>query len=336
MRGKFKIINFIIEFVPIPVVLTIVFFVLFIVLAQQLNKIQLQDKKRSFILSTYSFVSLILILFTIRFWPPSEKELAQIQGGGGGGFSVNFGDTDLGSGADYKSQELDVKLQTKPVVSESTPDDEIISQDNTTEDNISIVKHETPKKTTPIVKKEVKQVTEPKTIVRKTDDALSNILNGNKKGGDGNSRNSGNQGRANGDINSNGYSGSGGSGNGNGNGSGNGSGNGPGSGSGFGGGNGSGNGLGNGAGYALTGRKALSKPQPAYNCNEEGAVVVKITVDKNGNVIEAKPGARGTTNTANCLASQAKIAAMNTKWNQSPDGTEKQVGTITYNFKLRD
>jgi len=68
----------------------------------------------------------------------------------------------------------------------------------------------------------------------------------------------------------------------------------------------------------------LNKPQPAYTCNEEGVVVVQITVDKNGNVIEAKPGARGTTNAASCLATQAKIAAMNTKWSASPDGTENK------------
>ena len=65
-------------------------------------------------------------------------------------------------------------------------------------------------------------------------------------------------------------------------------------------------------------------------------MVVQITVDQNGNVIDAKPGARGTTNSASCLASQAKIAAMQTKWSSSPDGTEKQVGTIKYNFSLRN
>jgi TonB family protein len=86
----------------------------------------------------------------------------------------------------------------------------------------------------------------------------------------------------------------------------------------------------------LAGRKALTKPAPVYNCNEEGTVVVQITVNREGKVIEAKPGARGTTNTAACLASQAKIAALNTKWSPSPDGTENQVGTIKYNFSLRD
>lgn len=294
------------------------------------------DKQKSLALAVLLYGALLILLFFIRFWPPSNVD-ELIGGGGGGGMTVNFGDTDLGKGTDFTSKELNVQQTAKPIVA-PTPDDNIIAQENSDDDVISVPKNE-PKKKTPLVTKPEKKVeTQAKPIVKKTDDALANILKGNKKGGDGNSGKAGNQGKSGGDINSNGYLGSGGSGGGTGggNGTGNGTGSGAGSGSGSGGGNGSGTGKGNGAGYALAGRKAISKPQPAYNCNEEGTVVVQITVDENGNVTEAKPGARGTTNTANCLASQAKIAAQNTKWNPSPDGTQKQVGTITYNFKIRD
>lgn len=298
------------------------------------------DKRKSLIIATLIYAVLLLIMFFIRFWPPSDAELALLAGGGGGGgVTVNFGDTDFGSGADFQSKELDVKEVSKNNESQPTPDEDIISEDTDADKTDAVIPKTKPvKNPKPIVKPEIKKPVEVKKPVKKVDDALANILKGNKKGGDGNSGTSGNQGRANGDINSSGYSGTGGSGGGTGggNGSGNGTGTGPGSGSGSGGGNGSGNGLGNGSGYALNGRKALSKPQPAYNCNEEGIVVVQITVDKNGNVIEAKPGARGTTNAASCLASQARIAAMNTKWSASPDGTEKQVGTIKYNFSLKD
>jgi TonB family protein len=294
------------------------------------------DKQKSLALAVLLYGALLILLFFIRFWPPSNME-ELVGGGGGGGMTVNFGDTDLGKGDNFSSKELNVQQTPKPIVA-PTPDDNIIAQENSDDDVISVPKNEPKKKTPPITKPDKKQETQPKPVVKKTDDALANILKGNKKGGDGNSGKAGNQGKSGGDINSNGYLGTGGSGGGTGggNGTGNGTGTGAGSGSGSGGGNGSGTGKGNGAGYALAGRKAISKPQPAYNCNEEGTVVVQITVDKNGTVTDAKPGARGTTNSANCLSSQAKVAAMNTKWNTSPDGTEKQVGTITYIFKIRD
>ena len=301
----------------------------------------LSDKKKSVILATIVYCILLCILYLISFWPPSDEELlAMTGGGGGGGVTVNFGDTDFGSGANFDSKELDVKTNTKLVAVEETPEEDIISQDaEADKTDVVIPKNEPVKNPKVITKPEaVKPVEVKKPVERKVDDAVANLLKGNKKGGDGNSKTAGNQGRSNGDINSKGYSGNGGSGGGSGGGNGSGTGIGTGaeSGSGSGGGNGSGNGKGNGSGYDLNGRMAISKPQPIYNCNEEGTVVVQITVNKDGKVIEAKPGARGTTNTASCLASQAKIAALNTKWSPSPDGTEKQVGTIKYNFSLRN
>ena len=297
-----------------------------------------QEKRKSFLIATCIYGLLLLILFFIRFWPPSDAELALLGGGGGGGVEVNFGDTDLGSGADYKSEVLDVKDATKQTQAAATPEEDIIAEDaEADKTDVVIPKHEKPKVVTkPVVVKVIKPVVVKPKVNTSATSALDNIIKGNK-GGDGNSTTAGNQGSANGSINSSGYgNGGSGGGTGGGNGTGNGTGTGAGSGSGTGGGNGSGNGLGNGSGYSLSGRKALSKPPPVYNCNEEGVVVVQITVDKNGNVVEAKPGARGTTNTASCLASQAKIAAMKTKWEASPTGAEKQVGTIRYNFSLKD
>ncbi len=297
-----------------------------------------EEKRKSFLIATGIYALLLLLLFFIRFWPPSDSELALLGGGGGGGVEVNFGDSDLGSGADYKSEVLDVKDATKQTQATTTPEEDIIAEDaDADKTDVVIPKNEKPKVvvTKPIIK-EVKPVVVKPKVNSTANSALDNILKGNK-GGDGNSTTAGNQGSANGNINSSGYgNGGSGGGTGGGNGTGNGTGTGAGTGSGSGGGNGSGNGLGNGSGYSLAGRKALSKPAPVYNCNEEGVVVVQITVDKNGTVVEAKPGARGTTNTASCLASQARIAAMKTKWEASPTGAEKQVGTIRYNFSLKD
>ena len=290
------------------------------------------DRVKSIVLSSTVFLLLLLLLFFIRFWPPSNiAEL--VGGGGGGGVTVNFGNTDFGSGKQFESKELDVKKTSKQIVSLKTPDENIITSEKSNDDVVVIPKSENKKKS--IIadpKKEVRLVEVKKVVVKKTDDALSNLLKGNNKGGDGNSKSTGNQGRSNGDINATGYSGTGGSGGGNG--SGNGIGSGSGSGSGSGGGSGNGSGIGNGSGYSLGNRKALSKPQPNYTCNEEGKVVVEISVDRNGKVTNATPGIKGTTNTASCLLSQAKIAALNTKWESSTDAPEKQVGKIIYNFSL--
>jgi hypothetical protein len=86
----------------------------------------------------------------------------------------------------------------------------------------------------------------------------------------------------------------------------------------------------------LGNRKALNKPKPNYTCNEQGVVVVQISVDQNGTVIAANPGVRGTTNAAKCLLEQAKIAAMNTKWQADPAAPSKQVGKIIYSFNLTE
>lgn len=292
------------------------------------------DKKKSLALTTMIYAVLILLLFFIRFWPPynPENNSALAEGGGGGGVTVNFGDSDLGSGANYKSEVLDVKNEAKQTPAKATPDEAVITQENTADDvnDVVISTKEKPKKNTPVVKPETKAVPEKPKVSNSTNDALSSIMKGSNKGGDGDDKAAGNKGKANGSLGSNGYYGSGGSGGGTG--GGNGTGNGIGTGSGYG--AGSGGGSGGGSGYSLGTRKALSKPAPKYTCNEEGKVVVEITVDQNGKTISATPGIKGTTNTARCLLDQAKIAAMNTKWDADSDAPAKQTGKIIYNFSL--
>jgi hypothetical protein len=296
-----------------------------------------EEKRKSLILTIVIYALFLLILFFIRFWPPANtKDLAMLAGGGGGGgVTINFGNSDYGSGKDFQSDELDVKI-VKNVASQAEPDENIISEDNDASDAVAIPKKTTPVKITkPKVKIDPKPATESKPKVSKnTNDALSSILGGSKKGGDGDDSRSGNKGKTNGNLSSNDYYGSGGSGGGKGGGNGTGNGTGTGSGSGSGSGGGSGSGSGGGIGYSLGNRKALSKPQPSYTCNEEGKVVVEVTVDQTGKTINAVAGVKGTTNTASCLLQQAKLAAMNTKWQASADAPERQVGKIIYSFSL--
>ncbi|MDP5200834.1 energy transducer TonB [Flavobacterium sp. DG2-3] len=291
------------------------------------------DKKKSLLITTAIYAAIILLLFFIRFWPPynPENNVALADGGGGGGgVTINFGDSDLGSGANYKSEVLDVKNNAKQTPAKAVEEEAIISQENTTADNdVVIPTKEKPKKPVP-VKVDPKPVPEKPKVSNSTNDALASIMKGSNKGGDGDDKTAGNKGKAGGSLNSNGYYGSGGSGGGTG--GGNGTGNGIGTGSGYG--AGSGGGSGGGSGYSLGNRKALSKPAPKYTCNEEGKVVVEVSVDQNGKTISATAGIKGTTNTAKCLLDQARIAAMNTKWESDSDAPAKQVGKIIYNFSL--
>jgi len=287
------------------------------------------DQKKSLLISTLLYGTLLLILFFVRFWPPANlQELTG--GGGGGGVTVNFGDSDFGSGANYKSEVLDVKNQAKQTPTKSTPEEAILSQENTTEESVVIPQKEKPLKPTPVLKTEPKPVVVKPKVSNNTNDALSSIMKGSNKGGDGDDKTAGNKGKSNGSLSSSGYYGTGGSGGGTG--GGNGTGNGIGTGSGYG--AGTGGGSGNGTGYSLGNRKAISKPAPKYTCNEEGKVVVEVSVDRNGKTISAIAGIKGTTNTAKCLLDQARIAAMNTRWDASSDAPEKQVGKIVYNFNL--
>ena len=142
---------------------------------------------------------------------------------------------------------------------------------------------------------------------RKNVDALMGGFsdsNGNADGGEGDDDQPGDKGKETGDPNASGYYGIGGD--------------------------------GSGGNYRLGNRRALTRPIPEYDCNEEGRVVVTISVDQSGKVISAQPGAKGTTNSASCLLSRAKEAALRTKFNSDGKAPAKQVGLIIYNFSLSE
>ena len=76
-------------------------------------------------------------------------------------------------------------------------------------------------------------------------------------------------------------------------------------------------------------------PQPMYNVQESGTVVVNIWVDNYGNVAKAVPGGDGTTVTDKSLWAAARKAALETHFNMSSDAPAMQEGTITYIFNLK-
>jgi len=74
-------------------------------------------------------------------------------------------------------------------------------------------------------------------------------------------------------------------------------------------------------------------PRPAYSVQEEGRIVVNITVDPSGNVIFAEVG-RGTNIDNDNMRRSALDAARRAKFN-SINGYNNQSGTITYKYSLK-
>ena len=67
---------------------------------------------------------------------------------------------------------------------------------------------------------------------------------------------------------------------------------------------------------------------PAYRCEAGGDVVVRITVDRGGEVIAAKVESGGD----DCMRETAVSAARASRFNIDPSAPERQQGTITYIF----
>ncbi|MBQ0161348.1 MAG: energy transducer TonB [Bacteroidales bacterium] len=87
-----------------------------------------------------------------------------------------------------------------------------------------------------------------------------------------------------------------------------------------------------GTGYSLTGRSAKALPTPIGNTHKQGKVVVKIWVDRNGNVTQTSAPEKGSTISDPALVNQAKTAAMKAIFSAKADAPEMQTGTITYVF----
>lgn len=231
------------------------------------------------------------------------------------GLAINFGDANVGMGEPVQKtkkvaapevvekQEVaeEVKETPKEVIKE-----ELITDDTAKEVPVVEKKEEKKEPVKEVVKKEIpKEKPKPKPS-KATTDALNSLLNGNSSEGEpkgeGDDEKEGVKGNEQGDPDANKYYGN--------------------------------TGSGAGGNYNLAGRKALSKPIEQPDCQEEGIVVVRITVDKNGKVVSAIPGVKGSTNTAACLLKPAKEAALKTTWNADSEAPTKQTGTIIYKFSL--
>ncbi|SHJ81766.1 energy transducer TonB [Pseudozobellia thermophila] len=307
-----------------------------------------RHKKKSFTLTTLLLSVLLLVMFYIGLTymdPPEEN-----------GISVNFGTMDFGSGnVQPKEQIRSEPLDTPPVepskqeevveeevveevaeevpeevVAEEAPAEKVLTQEN--EEAIKIKKAQEAKRKAEeaerIAQKKAREAEEKKRAEaeriarekklaeekarkeqeakkKKLDELIGGISKseGNASGSEGDDNRAGDKGQPGGDPYATSYYGS------------------PGSGSGTG-------------GYGLNGRSLVSKGKVKQECNEEGRVVVKIVVDRNGNVVSATPGVKGTTNNHPCLLEPAKKTAFKHKWNLDSNAPSQQVGFVVVNFKL--
>lgn len=269
-------------------------------------------------LLVFALFILFLVLFKIITPNPPFPET-----GGGGGQELALGMMDMGnSDMDYSTMG-----KATDVVVEKTPSKEsIVTAENGEAVAINEDKPEVkedkmvikPVKPQPVVKQPVKELTAAEKLAEKFKKNT-----GKNGGGIGDNTEAGQNGSPDGDPFKNGTGGSG-----TGSGGGNGIGTGPG-----GPGPGSGGGPGGRIGIDLRGRSVVTPPKLPSDTKEEGKVVVEITVDSNGDVIEANPNGRGTTTSSALLKAKARQAALATKFNV--DGKfEEQKGTITIVFSF--
>ncbi|NRR93480.1 energy transducer TonB [Winogradskyella undariae] len=273
----------------------------------------------------------LLLLFVVgpQYMDPPEEY----------GVAVNFGTTDFGSGNKPLSEPkkaVEDKIVEESAVEESIPEEtqvtpseastkaeEVMTQDNA--EAIAIKKQKEAeakakaaeakakaeaKAVAEKVEQEKREAEEKKRQEeaekkRKLDNLIGGVKNadGNTDGGEGPDSKGGNKGQLDGDPYATSYFG----------------GSGPGKG---------------GIGYGLGGRGKPSRQIFEQNCNEYGLVVVRIEVNRQGKVVNAEPGIRGTTNTHPCLLEPAKKIAMSHKWPVDNDAPATQVGFVSINFDV--
>lgn len=278
-----------------------------------------KHEKNSAKLTALISVILVLLLFVVTATPEEEPEEY--------GISVNFGNTDFGKGnvqpdAPVKSEPREIEESPQPDASAAEPTqasearEEVLTADNS--EAIAIKKQKEAEAKAKAKEKAIadakakaeadrkaKEKREQDEKKKKLDALIGGVSKseGTASGSEGNDNRAGDKGQLDGDPYAPSYFG----------------------------GKGTGSG---GVGYGLNGRGKASFKKINQDCNESGMVIVKIVVNKSGNVIEAVPGVKGTTNTAKCLLDPAKKIALSHKWPSDSKAPTKQIGFVKVNFKL--
>jgi outer membrane biosynthesis protein TonB len=274
------------------------------------------SERRKGIVGTLSIhlavLALLLVLGFSAAPPPKAEE----------GILVNFGTDETGMGLIEPSPPA-VQEETSPPLtsdaSKNTKEDALLTQNTEEAPTVKKVDPEADKKHREVLKAErdrkVQEEIERKKIeadqkrkadiTNKTKNALANSKNaGTTSTGEGVTGGKGNQGVPTGAVDSQNR--------------------------------GEGSGLGDkGISYNLQGRGFQKLPLPKYDYQGEGKVVVEVSVDRSGKVVQAVPGIKGSSTLDEYLLKVAKDAALEAQFEVKPDAPLIQKGTITYNFILK-
>jgi colicin import membrane protein len=320
------------------------------------------NEKQSLIYTIIISIAIALILF---FWTIRYEDNVDP---GGGGIEIDFGNSEYGLGDDNSSLGEPAPAPTETYVPPSTPTPKTptptkvpeikpiapsapkanTNTNNTmTSSNADAIAIEKKKKEEEKIQKAADAQAKAAAQAKATADAnaraeaerkrkaeeeftqkmqggISGINKGNGTGGtgsgsgQGNTKPGGNQGDPSGSMS--GGNGTGGSGGGTGGGQGTGSGSGSGSGSNIGG------------NHTLAGRNMISKPALINNSTTLGTIKIKVSVDKNGNVLSAAFAAQGSTTTDTYLVNLSVNAAKKIKFSPSSTSADEQFGVVTFNY----
>ncbi len=83
--------------------------------------------------------------------------------------------------------------------------------------------------------------------------------------------------------------------------------------------------------FNLKNREVEYKPEIKSKCRENGIIIMKIEVDRNG-VTKKAEYSKGTTNVNECILNIAKQVALGTKWSKAPNASALQIGYIKFSF----
>ncbi|WP_295178657.1 hypothetical protein [uncultured Christiangramia sp.] len=84
--------------------------------------------------------------------------------------------------------------------------------------------------------------------------------------------------------------------------------------------------------FSLKGRRAVKIPNPVYTCDVAGKIVINISVDANGYVIDTSLNKGSSTSGNECLVERAMEYAAGARFSKLA-GKNEQPGTITYYFR---